>query len=434
LFYTVAMLFGHREEEGQPAITPDPGVIAPASILGAEATAQLERLYGSPQTAPEIVELLLNFAAEKGISDVLFEPTEDYTLVRMRLDGILQDAARIPLDSYPAVSARIKVMSAVDTGQRQINEEGKFLFKYKDRDVSVRMALTGVAAGEMIALRLHDSASAVYALKDHGMGDSIRERFEKMISAKTGLVIVCGPTGAGKTSTLYSSLNLLNTGRTNIISIEDPVEYVLKGVNQMQVANERGLSFASGLRVILRLNPDIIFVGEVRDQETAKISIEASLTGHLVMTTLHANSAVSAISRLRDLQVEDFFINAALKGVICQRLVRRTCTTCGVWQVPNADESRLFQQIMGTVLEKEFIGAGCDACAGTGFQGRIGVYELLEMSDTTRPIINAWQGERETFLSLRNNAGFKSLVEDGMEKVVGGMTTVMEVVSNAYAE
>ncbi|CAN5182086.1 GspE/PulE family protein [soil metagenome] len=428
------MLFGHREEEGQAVIAPDAGVIAPVSILGAESTAQLERLYGSPQTAPEIVELLLNFAAEMGISDVLFEPTEDYTLVRMRLDGILQDAARIPVDTYPAVSARIKVMSAVDTGQRQINEEGKFLFTYKERAVNVRMALTGVAAGEMIALRLHDSASAVYALKDHGMGDAIRTRFEKMITAKTGLVIVCGPTGAGKTSTLYSSLNLLNTGKTNIISIEDPVEYVLKGVNQMQVANERGLSFASGLRVILRLNPDIIFVGEVRDQETAKISIEASLTGHLVMTTLHANSAVSAISRLRDLQIEDFFINAALKGVICQRLVRRTCTICGAWQVPGEDESKLFQQIMGVPLEKEFVGKGCEACAGTGFQGRIGVYELLEMSDATRPIINAWQGERETFLALRNNSGFKSLVEDGMEKVVGGMTTVMEVVSNAYAE
>lgn len=428
------MLFGHRDEEGQAVTAPDQGAPSSPTILTADLFAQLQRLYGSPQTAPEIVELLLNFAAERGISDVLFEPTEDYTLVRMRLDGILQEAARIPLEGYAAVSARIKVMSAVDTGQRQISEEGKFLFRYKDRAVNVRMALTGVAAGEMIALRLHDSASAVYALKDHGMGDAIRVRFEKMISAKTGLVIVCGPTGAGKTSTLYSALNLLNTGKTNIISIEDPVEYVLKGVNQMQVENERGLSFASGLRVILRLNPDIIFVGEVRDQETAKISIEASLTGHLVMTTLHANSAVSAISRLRDLQVEDFFINAALKGVICQRLVRRTCTACGEWQVPSESEGKLFQQIMGRPLEKEFVGKGCETCAGTGFQGRIGVYELLEMNDASRPIINAWQGERETFLSLRNNSGFRSLVEDGMEKVEQGLTTVMEVVSNAYAE
>jgi type II secretory ATPase GspE/PulE/Tfp pilus assembly ATPase PilB-like protein len=428
------MLFGHREEEGQSVPAPGSGAVTSSTILGAELTTQLQRLYGSPQTAPEIVELLLNYAAERGISDVLMEPTEEYTLVRMRLDGVLQEAARIPLESYPAVSARIKVMSAVDTGQRQINEEGKFLFRYKDRAVNVRMALTGVAAGEMIALRLHDSASAVYALKDHGMSDGIRERFEKMISAKTGLVIVCGPTGAGKTSTLYSALNLLNTGKTNIISIEDPVEYVLKGVNQMQVANERGLSFASGLRVILRLNPDIIFVGEVRDQETAKISIEASLTGHLVMTTLHANSAVSALSRLRDLQVEDFFINAALKGVICQRLVRRSCKTCGEMQVPNEDEQKLFQQIMGRPLTQQFVGKGCDACAGTGFQGRVGIYELLEMNDASRPIINAWQTERDTFLSLRNNAGFKSLVEDGMEKVEQGVTTVMEVASNAYAE
>ena len=425
-------MFGRQKEESEATAAQPTAAVQ--TLLGPELATQLERLFGSTQTAPEIIDLLLNFAASHGISDILLEPMGEVTRVRMRLDGALQEAGRIPYEVYPAVAARIKVLANADTGTREINQEGKFLFSQDGRTINVRMALTSVVGGEMIALRLHDSGSAVKAFADHGMDDLVRVPFEKMLGAKTGLVVVCGPTGAGKTSTLYSAINLLNNGKTNIISIEDPVEYVMNGINQMQVDEERGLSFASGLRVILRLNPDIIFVGEIRDKETAQIGIESALTGHLVISTLHANSAVSALSRLRDLQIESYFINAALKGVLCQRLVRRTCKTCGAMVVPNANEQQLFKQIMGRDLTQQFVGTGCAACAGSGFQGRIGMYELLEMNDLTRPLVTTNQTEREIFMNLRAKAGFRSLVEDGMLKVEQGLTTVMEVVSNAYGD
>jgi len=428
------MLFAHKEDEATAApADQQPAVPPPHTILVPEAVAQLERLYGSSQTAPEIMELLLRYAAEKKISDLLFEPNGDYILVRMRLDGILQEAARIPGAIYPAVVARIKVLAMLDTANRQINQEGKFIFAVDTRSVNARVAITLVAGGEMIAVRLHDSASAVSTLESQGMDPAIREVFERMLTLKTGLLLVCGPTGAGKTSTLYSSLNILNTGKTNIISIEDPVEYVMQGINQMQVDQDRGLTFATGLRVILRLNPDIILVGEIRDKETAQIGIEAALTGHLVLTTLHANSAVSAISRLRDLQVDEFLINASIKGVLCQRLVRKSCQHCGAWKEPFTTEQQLYQQIMGRPLEKQFVGAGCEVCAGTGFDGRVGIYELIQVNETVRQLIGTIKSEQEMFNALRQQ-GFKSLVEDGMAKVEQGLTTVMEVISNAYTE
>jgi type II secretory ATPase GspE/PulE/Tfp pilus assembly ATPase PilB-like protein len=430
------MIFGHQhKEEEQGAATTvqaDTGQAA-ASILGHEADAQLERLYGSPQTAPEIIDLLLHFAAQKHISDLLFEPSTEFIRVRMRLDGVLQQAAQIPLNIYPAVVSRVRVLASLDTASKFVTQEGKFLFAYDNRSISVRIAITTVAGGEMAALRLHDSSSAITPLKDQGMDEVVRGTFENMLQARTGLILVCGPTGAGKTSTLYSSLNILNTGKTNIISIEDPVEYVLRGINQMQVDQDHGLTFATGLRVILRLNPDIILVGETRDRETAQISIEAALTGHLVLTTLHSNSSVSAISRLRDLQVEDFLINAAVKGILCQRLVRRSCTHCGEWKELFTTEQQIFRQIMGRDLAKQFVGKGCEICAGTGFEGRIGMYELIQVNETVRQLIGTIKSEQEMFMALHNQ-GFRSLVEDGMLKVEQGITTVMEVVSNAYTE
>lgn len=424
------MLFSYDDDAATP--TPQAAPVA-TGILGTEVAAQLERLFGSTQTAPEIVDVLLAEATARKISDILFEPIADYTRVRMRLDGILLEAARIPATVYPALVARIKVLASLDTAAREPSQEGKFLYTEEGHVVNVRVALTAVATGDMIALRLHDSASAVYALQEHGMDETTRTAYEKLLTYKSGLILVCGPTGAGKTSTLYSSLQILNTGKTNIVSIEDPVEYVMDGINQMQVDEEHGLGFASGLRVILRLNPDIILVGEVRDKATAQIGIEASLTGHLVLTTLHANSAISAISRLQDLQIEPFFINAAVKGIMCQRLVRKSCTKCAAWQAPSETSQQLFTQIMGRPLTQESVGAGCEACAGTGFQGRIGMYELITMNDAVRDIVTHPRTEQEAF-GLLHAQGFRSLVEDGLLKVEAGLTTVLEVVSNAYSD
>lgn len=429
------MLFGNSAdpEPSTSATDSAPQGGKPISILPADQTEQLERFYGSPQTSPEIIELLLNFAVQRRISDILFEPNGEVVLVRMRLDGVLQPVAQIPVNAYPSVVARVKVLSNLDTANRSLTQEGKFIFGVEGRNVNARVAITLVAGGEMVAVRLHDSAGAISSLVDQGMGEDIRASYQQMITSKTGLIIACGPTGAGKTSTLYTSLAMLNTGKTNIISIEEPVEYVMRGVNQMQVDAEHGLTFASGLRVILRLNPDIIFVGEVRDHDTAAIAVEASLTGHLVLSTMHANSAISAISRLRDLQIDDFMIKASLKGVVSQRLVRRVCQKCGGWKAPFSTEAQIFKQIIGRDLQQQYVGNGCEACAGTGFEGRIGIYELLKIDDTVRDLIGSAKSEQEMFNSLRSG-GFRSLVEDGMLKVEKGITTVMEVVSNAYSE
>ncbi len=429
------MLFGSSGTDAPQNGATDGGQPAAQlqSILTAEVIQQLGRFYQSPQTAPEIIDTLLRFAVERKVSDILIEPTNEYTLVRMRLDGMLQEATRIPRAIYAAVASRIKVLSNLDTTSRTAALEGKFLFSQDSRMINVRVAITVVASGEMVALRIHDSANSVMQLTEHGMSPTVTQAYSSLLKLKTGLLIVCGPTGAGKTSTLYSSLQILNTGTTNIISIEDPVEYVMQGINQMQVDHDRDLTFASGLRVILRLNPDIIFVGEVRDQETAQIGIEAALTGHLVLTTLHANSAVSAISRLRDLEIEKFFINAALKGVLCQRLVRVTCKKCGQWQVPSVDEQEIFTQVTGRVLEKQFVGAGCAECAGTGFQGRIGVFELVLIDEVVRNLISHSVSEQEMFMELRKH-GFLSLIEDGMAKVEQGLTTMTEVLTNVSQE
>ncbi len=427
------MLFSVEKDEAQNSAATGQSAASAQSILTSEVIQQLGRFYQSPQTAPEIIDTLLRFAVDRKVSDILIEPATEYTLVRMRLDGVLQEATRIPRAIYAAVASRIKVLSNLDTTSRSAVLEGKFLFTQESRTINVRVAITIVAGGEMVALRIHDSANSVMKLSEHGMSEATSTAYMSLLKLKTGLILVCGPTGAGKTSTLYSSLQVLNTGNSNIISIEDPVEYVMQGINQMQVDHDRDLTFASGLRVILRLNPDIIFVGEVRDQETAQIGIEAALTGHLVLTTLHANSAVSAISRLRDLEIEKFFINASLKGVLCQRLVRLTCKQCGQWQAPSSDEQEIFQQVLGHPLEKQFVGKGCEACAGTGFQGRIGVFELVVVDEVVRTLISHTVSEQEMFMELRKY-GFVSLIEDGMAKVEQGLTTLTEVLTNVSQE
>ena len=426
------MLFQRSAASTSPETLPE-ATTAPKTLLPPAVYQQLERLYGSTQTAPEVIDLLLQYGAVNGVSDLIIEPYEHAALVRVRLDGILHEVSRIPAEMCSAVISRIKVLANLDSSSlREVAQEGKFVLRTEKEPVTVRVAIAQVAGGEMVALRLHDSSTMSGGLSDHGMPDSIVQQYTKLLQAKSGLILVCGPTGGGKTSTLYSSLQILNTGMTNIISIEDPVEYILPGINQMEVNAEFGLSFARGLRVTLRLNPDIIFVGEIRDQETARIAMESSLTGHLVLSTLHANSAVSAISRLRDLEIERFFISASLKAALCQRLVRRSCTICGTWNAPQADEAALFEQMMHRPLEKQFSSPGCEACAGTGFKGRIGIYEIIVVNDGIRTLISNAQSEDEMSNVLRKN-GFHSLLEDGLEKVEQGLTTVVEVVSHAYS-
>lgn len=388
-------------------------------------------MLDTPDSAPEIINILFRFAIENAVSDILLEPQSEWAVVRMRLDGVLHFAAKIPMEIYNAVISRLKVMSDLDITVHRVAQEGKISYEHNDRVINIRVAVTQVVTGEFAALRLHDSSSTLYRLEDLGLQNDNLLEYRTLLRNKSGLIITCGPTGSGKTSTLYSSLQVLNTGQTNIISVEDPVEYILPGLNQMQVDKEHGNSFADGLRVILRLDPDIIFVGEIRDGETAHIAIESALTGHLVLSTMHANSAISAIFRLRDLEIDKFFINAALIGVIAQRLVRKTCTMCAEEVPLSKEETTFYQRITGESIPTQLKGRGCENCAMTGFKGRIGVYEIMIINDTIRALISNNATEQQLEGAL-NAQGYVTLLRDGMGKVKQRLTTVEEVLYNAY--
>jgi type II secretory ATPase GspE/PulE/Tfp pilus assembly ATPase PilB-like protein len=400
-------------------------------ILDEEGKAILDRCYASPESAPEILDVILRFSIGAGASDILLEPQQEAGVVRVRIDGILYLVTKIPANLVAAVVSRAKIITGLDVMAHSGPQEGKILYEYDGRQINVRVAIAQVVNGDLVVMRLHDSDTTVYPLETLGLEGNNLATYRDLLKFKSGLILVCGPTGSGKTSTLYSSLQLLNTGSSNLVSVEDPVEYVLNGTNQMQVDREHGMGFSEGLRVMLRLNPDIIFVGEIRDGETAHIAIESALTGHLVLSTMHTNNAVGAIFRLLDLDVEKFFINAALIGVVSQRLVRRVCPHCAAETALTAEESQFYQQVTGKVLAVQMVGKGCAECSMTGYRGRVGMYEVLKIDDLVRSWISRNATEQQIKAALAERA-FVSILSDGMHKVDQRATTVKEVMSNIY--
>lgn len=401
------------------------------TILDEKGKQLLEGYYAEADSAPGILNVVLNFSISAGASDILFEPRADFGYVRARIDGIMYLVTKIPIDHYSAVVSRLKIMAALDITTHSESQEGKIAYEYEGRPIEFRIAVSLVVSGEFMAIRLHDSNTAVFPLEQLGIQQNNLLALQKLLKYKSGLILTCGPTGSGKTSTLYSCLQLLNHGETNIISVEDPVEYLLPGINQLQVDKEHGMTFADGLRIILRLNPDIIFVGEIRDAETAHIGIESALTGHLVLSTIHANSAIGAIFRLLDLDVEKFFINTALIGVLSQRLVRRVCPHCVAEAAPTPEEAQFYQQVTGKPLTSEAVGKGCAECAMTGYKGRIGIFEVLIIDDTVRTMIGRNASEEQIKTAIAHTS-FTSLLVDGMSKVDQKLTRVKEVMSNVY--
>lgn len=401
------------------------------TVLDPEFDQKLSQFYQSDQNAPEIIGMIIVYAIDNGVSDILIEPGVDSGDVRMRIDGVLHVVTRVSNELYPSLISRIKIMAGLDITIHRTAQEGKIDFEHKGRLVNLRVAMAAVVTGESVAMRVHDTRSTIYKLEALGIGDTNLSTLTSLLNAKTGLLLVCGPTGHGKTTTLYSSLQTLNDGAVNIISIEDPIEYILPGINQMQVDNEHGLTFAEGLKVILRLNPDIIFVGEIRDAETAHIAIEAALTGHQVLTTMHANSAIAVLSRLIDLNIDKFLINAALAGSVSQRLVRKVCPYCQQDVALSQDHIELFYNITGQKIATQKVGTGCKACAMTGYKGRIGVYEVLPMTDILRNLIS--EGAINTRIEQTLKAhNFKNMLYDGLMKVAQGQTTMEEVIANCY--
>ena len=373
-----------------------------------------------------IIDLLLHQGLQDRASDIHIEPMETTLRVRFRIDGILHDVMSLPLQIHPTIISRLKIMAGLNIAERRRPQDGQFTAEVLNRKVDVRVAVSSTVSGEMSVLRILDKTFTLFGLNQLGMSSGRLLQYRELLKLPYGMVIVCGPTGSGKSTTLYASLMQINRMERNVISLEDPVEYTIGDVNQMQVHAEAGITFATQLRSILRLDPDVILVGEIRDEETAAIAVRAALTGHLVLTSLHANDSVAAITRLRDLGVAPYLIGSSVAGIVAQRMVRVLCSSCQEIVERPVAEQKAYTAILGETSETFAYGAGCNLCAHTGYKGRTGVYEVLTMSDTLRHMFLN-DASRDELWRAAIEEGLTPLRQEGMEKVKEGVTTPYEV-------
>ena len=385
----------------------------------------LQDLMDVTNEAPiiRLVNVFLTQALRRQASDIHVEPYEKEIKVRFRIDGILYEIFSLPKRFQAHIVSRLKVMANLDIAEKRLPQDGRIKIKVANKTVDIRISVIPMAYGERIVLRLLDKSISILGLAEMGMAQKRLEIFEKLINKNTGILLVTGPTGSGKTTTLYAALNRINSMEKNIITIEDPVEYELKGVGQIQVNPKTELTFARGLRSVLRHDPDIIMVGEIRDLETVEIAIQASLTGHLVFSTLHTNDATGALTRLVDMGVEPFLIASSLLAVLAQRLVRRICPDC---KEPFHPEEATLEEL-GLPKDQVFYhGRGCEACMQSGYRGRSGIFELLVMDNDTRHLLTSGADSvKMKDMAVRN--GMATLFEDGLLKVKTGLTTLNEV-------
>jgi general secretion pathway protein E len=398
------------------------GVEGQFEVSDTEDAAQIEHLRDMASEAPVIrlVNNMISLAIERRSSDIHLEPFEKDFQIRYRVDGVLHLQDPPPRELRAAVISRIKLMAKLNIAERRLPQDGRIRIKVMGHEVDLRVSTLPTLYGESVVMRLLDrSAGDFYELTRLGFDDSMLARMEYFTALPHGIFLVTGPTGSGKSTTLYSALKLINGPEKKIITIEDPVEYQMDGINQIHVNPQIGLTFASGLRHIVRQDPDVIMVGEIRDRETADISIRAALTGHFVYSTLHTNDAPSAITRLTDMGVENYLLTSSLVAVLAQRLVRKICTHCKTKDemVPSPDGE----------LIQSWKGAGCDICTGTGYGGRIGIFELMELREDLRRMIMQNADAAQLTEAARGH-GMKSLREDGWEKAANGTTTVEEVI------
>ncbi|MCZ6836316.1 MAG: GspE/PulE family protein [Planctomycetota bacterium] len=387
--------------------------------------ADIHRMAEQP-TLIHLVNLLLLEAIQCRASDVHIEPFENELKVKYRVDGLLVEQAPPPKHLQPALVGRIKIMSSMNIAERFVPQDGHITLRFEGRKVDIRVSTVPTLYGESIVMRILDKSSLALDLKTLGMGEALRESMDRLIAKPHGMVLVTGPTGSGKTTTLYAALSKLYDPRKKIITIEDPVEYELSGINQIPVNPKRGLTFATGLRAILRQDPDVIFVGEIRDGETAEISIRSALTGHLIFSTLHTNAAVRSIGRLVDMGVEPYLVASVLEGVLAQRLGRRLCPHCKT-KVPMSEdiEHRLRPNELKLFGGQVWIGKGCDECNNSGTYGRLGFFELLQINSSLRRSIS----ENNSITELIDLIGdsYDNMRHDGLLKASEGQTTIEEV-------
>ena len=414
---------------GDPAVTAA-GMIADLPVEtrstgGIEVP--LDDLLSLANEAPvvKLVNLLVLEALEARASDVHLEAYADTLRVRYRIDGVLQDGPAPPHHMTAAVISRLKIMADLDIAERRVPQDGRIRLRLQDRQVDVRVATLPTLHGESIVLRLLDKAQGWGALEELGMSAGTLERFVAAVSRPNGIVLATGPTGSGKTTTLYAAVDRIRTGREKILTVEDPVEYELPGVPQVPVNEKVGVTFATALRALLRQDPDVLLVGEIRDVETAEIATHAALTGHLVLSTLHTNDATGALTRLLDLGIAPYLIASTVEAVLAQRLVRKVCPRCAVESAPSRDACRA----LGTGaadLARVWKGAGCEHCRGTGYRGRTGIYELLAMNDELRAALVEQRSAREV-RALAAESGMVALLTDAVRLVRDGATTPEEV-------
>jgi general secretion pathway protein E len=375
----------------------------------------------------QVISLLLTQALQDRASDIHIEPTETRLRIRFRIDGILHEVMELPMEMHPALISRLKIMSGMNIAERRRPQDGQLNFSAQNRTVDVRSAVSNTATGEMAVLRLLDNKKfTLLSLDQLGFAGDGLDKYRRLLQLPYGMIIICGPTGSGKSTTLYASVLQMDRVENKVITIEDPVEYRMNDACQMQVHAEAGITFATQLRSILRLDPDVILVGEIRDQETAAIATQAALTGHLVLTSLHANDSVSGLLRLRDLGVPPYLIASSLGGIVAQRMVRVACSTCREMSTRPLAEQQAYFSEMGTQQERFIYGSGCNACAHTGYLGRVGVFEILTMSDTLRQLFLE-DAPRHRLWEEAQKEGTTSLRHDGMMKVKRGITTPYEV-------
>ena len=384
-----------------------------------------EDLLDSADDAPAIrlINGIIAEAARQGVSDIHIEPYETGLVIRMRMDGVLQEKLRMPANVAPVVVSRIKVMARLDIAERRIPQDGRIGLTIGGKLLDVRVSTLPSRAGERVVLRLLDKENANMDLGLLGMSERTHKIIADALAEPHGIILVTGPTGSGKTTTLYSCLKQLNDGSRNMLTVEDPVEYAIEGVGQTQVNPKVGLTFAAGLRAILRQDPDVVMIGEIRDHETAEIAVQASLTGHLVLSTVHTNDAIGAITRMRDMKIEPFLLASTLRAVVAQRLVRRLCPACREPVQADGSLASLLGFDKGTVVYRP---VGCDQCSHTGFQGRIGVFEAVRIDETLRRLIN--DGGDEAIISRHAFLNAPNIGSAARELVRTGQTTAEEAI------
>lgn len=379
-----------------------------------------------------LVNQIITDAVMQHASDIHIDPQEDNVRVRYRVDGLLRTERELPKYMQNVFIARIKIIGGLNITESRLPQDGRINMTINNKPIDIRLSSLPSVHGEKIVMRILDLSNAVTDLHRLGFTDENLEIFTEMFEKPNGIVLLTGPTGSGKSTTLYSVLNKLNSEEVNVITVEDPVEYQLEGVNQVEVKDEIGMTFAEALRSILRQDPDIIMLGEIRDLETAQIAIRSSLTGHLVLSTLHTNSSIGALTRLIDMGVEPFLLSSSINGIVAQRLVRRVCTNCGEEQDPYEREKEIFAE-NGIDVKTVRRGTGCSVCGMTGYRGRFAIHEMLPIDQKIRELINN-PNARDEILKYVRQKGMKFLIHDGLKKAAEGVTTTEEVLRVAMIE